>query len=107
MAGLPNLMHLGDELADFDDTAAVIDSLDLIATIDTAVAHLAGAMGKPTWILLPHAPEWRWMLDRDDTPWYPTARLFRQKRRGDWEIRHRTRAGVAFRLAARGISPPL
>jgi ADP-heptose:LPS heptosyltransferase len=95
MAGLPNLMHLGDELADFDDTAAVIDSLDLVVTIDTAVAHLAGAMGKPTWILLPHAPEWRWMLDREDTPWYPTARLFRQKRRGDWEsVIERVRASL-------------
>ena len=95
MAGLPNLMHLGDELADFDDTAAVINSLDLVVTIDTAVAHLAGAMGKPTWILLPHAPEWRWMLDREDTPWYPTARLFRQKRRGDWEsVIERVRASL-------------
>ena len=56
---------------------------------------LAGAMGKPTWILLPHAPEWRWMLDRDDTPWYPTARLFRQKRRGDWEsVIERVRASL-------------
>jgi ADP-heptose:LPS heptosyltransferase len=96
MAGLPNLMHLGDELADFDDTAAVIDSLDLVVTIDTAVAHLAGAMGKPTWILLPHAPEWRWMLDREDTPWYPTARLFRQKRLGDWEsVIERVRASLS------------
>jgi ADP-heptose:LPS heptosyltransferase len=90
------LMHLGDELADFDDTAAVIDSLDLVVTIDTAVAHLAGAMGKPTWILLPHAPEWRWMLDREDTPWYPTARLFRQKRLGDWEsVIERVRASLS------------
>jgi ADP-heptose:LPS heptosyltransferase len=96
MAGLPNLMHLGDELADFDDTAAVIDSLDLVVTIDTAVAHLAGAMGKPTWILLPHAPEWRWMLDREDIPWYPTARLFRQKRLGDWEsVIERVRASLS------------
>ena len=96
MAGLPNLMHLGDELADFDDTAAVINSLDLVVTIDTAVAHLAGAMGKPTWILLPHAPEWRWMLDREDTPWYPTARLFRQKRLGDWEsVIERVRASLS------------
>jgi ADP-heptose:LPS heptosyltransferase len=96
MAGLPNLMHLGDELADFNDTAAVIDSLDLVVTIDTAVAHLAGAMGKPTWILLPHAPEWRWMLDREDTPWYPTARLFRQKRLGDWEsVIERVRASLS------------
>jgi tetratricopeptide (TPR) repeat protein len=85
MAGVPNLVHFGDELADFDDTAAIIAALDLVVTIDTAVAHLAGAMGKPTWILLPHAPEWRWMLDREDTPWYPTMRLFRQHRLGDWK----------------------
>ena len=96
MAGLRNLIHLGDELVDFDDTAAVICSLDLVVTIDTAVAHLAGAMGKPTWILLPHAPEWRWMLDREDTPWYPTARLFRQKHRGDWgSVIERVRASLS------------
>ena len=96
MTDLPNLMHLGDEIADFDDTAAIIASLDLVVTIDTAVAHLAGAMGKPTWILLPHAPEWRWMLDREDTPWYPTARLFRQKSRGDWEsVIERVRASLS------------
>jgi hypothetical protein len=95
IAGLPNLVHFGDELADFDDTAAIIAALDLVVTIDTAVAHLAGAMGKPTWILLPHAPEWRWMLDREDTPWYPTARLFRQHRRGDWEtVIERVRASL-------------
>lgn len=96
MAGLPNLLHFGDQLADFDDTAAIIAALDLVVTIDTAVAHLAGAMGKPTWILLPHAPEWRWMLDREDTPWYPTARLFRQHRRGDWEsVIERVRASLS------------
>jgi ADP-heptose:LPS heptosyltransferase len=96
IAGLPNLIHFGDELADFDHTAAVIDALDLVITVDTAVAHLAAAMGKPVWILLPLVPEWRWLLDREDTPWYPTARLFRQKRRDDWEsVIERVRAPLS------------
>ncbi len=69
----------------FLDTAAVIANLDLIISIDTSIAHLAGALGKPVWIALKHVPEWRWLLERDDSPWYPTARLFRQKRSGDWD----------------------
>jgi tetratricopeptide (TPR) repeat protein len=72
-------------LRDFSDTAALIDQMDLIITIDTSVAHLAGALGKPVWILLPFNPDWRWMLDRQDSPWYPSARLFRQQRIDDWE----------------------
>ena len=74
-----------DELADFADTAAVLDSLDLVITVDTSVAHLAGAMGKPVWIMLTYYPDWRWLLDRDDCPWYPTARLFRQDETRSWE----------------------
>ena len=73
------------ELTDFADTAALVDSLDVIVSVDTAAAHLAGALGKPVWVLLPFSPDWRWLLDRDDSPWYPTARLFRQERIGDWE----------------------
>ena len=69
----------------FLDTAAVIETLDLVITIDTSVAHLAGALGKPVWVALKHVPEWRWLLERADHPWYPTARLFRQERRGDWD----------------------
>ena len=68
----------------FVDTAAVMKALDLVITSDTAVAHLAGALGVPVWVALPAVPDWRWLLDRDDSPWYPTMRLFRQTRAGDW-----------------------
>jgi len=71
-------------IRDFADTAALIAHLDLIITVDTSVAHLAGALGKPTWVLLPFAPDWRWLTDREDSPWYPTMSLFRQTRFGDW-----------------------
>ncbi len=74
-----------DLLKDFADTAALVANLDLIISVDTAVAHLAGAMGKPVWLLLPFLPDWRWMLDRPDSPWYPTMKLFRQKAPGDWD----------------------
>ncbi len=76
--------NLGEEFEDFTDTAAAIENMDLVVSVDTAVLHLAGAMGKPTWALLPFAPDWRWMLERQDSPWYPTMRLFRQKRPGCW-----------------------
>ncbi len=78
------LKDWSNELRDFADTAALLAQLDLLITVDTAAAHLAGALGIPTWILLQFAPDWRWMLDRDDSPWYPSARLFRQQVRGDW-----------------------
>jgi len=83
-ANLP-LVDWTQDISDFADTAALIGGLDLIITCDTSVAHLAGALGKPTWVLLPFAPDWRWLLDRADSPWYPTMRLFRQPRRGDWQ----------------------
>ena len=69
---------------DFASTATLMEQLDLIITIDTAVAHLAGALGKPTWLLLSATPDWRWMLKRSDSPWYPSMRLFRQAKPGDW-----------------------
>jgi tetratricopeptide (TPR) repeat protein len=72
------------DLNDFADTAALIGNLDLVITVDTSVAHLAGAMGKPVWVLLPSNPDWRWMYDRADSPWYPTMRLFRQGKAKDW-----------------------
>ena len=83
--GLENVLRdSGADLSDFADTADVVSGLDLVISVDTAVAHLAGALGKPVWIMLAHAADWRWMRDREDSPWYPTARLFRQTRRGSW-----------------------
>jgi hypothetical protein len=81
------------EFQDFADTAALVENLDGVIAVDTAVAHLAGALGKPVWILLPFAPDFRWLMDRSDSPWYPSARLLRQSSPGDW-------MGVVNRLAA-------
>jgi tetratricopeptide (TPR) repeat protein len=78
------LIDYTEDIEDFSDTAGIIMNLDLIISVDTAVAHLAGALGKLVWTLLPFAPDWRWMLNRDDSPWYPTMRLFRQPSPGDW-----------------------
>jgi hypothetical protein len=78
------LIDLASELNDFATTAAVIANLDLVITVDTAVAHLAGAMGKTVWALIYSPPDWRWLLDREDSPWYPTMRLFRQASPGEW-----------------------
>ena len=78
------VLHAGDAFADFSDTAALCVLMDLVISIDTSVAHLAGALGVPAWVLLTWAPDWRWLLDREDSPWYPSMRLFRQKARGDW-----------------------
>jgi ADP-heptose:LPS heptosyltransferase len=79
-----NVMVLDGELGSFDDTAAVVSALDVVISADSSPAHLSGALGKPTWILLPFSPDWRWLLARSDSPWYPTARLFRQESIGDW-----------------------
>ena len=91
------LIDVAEDLRDFADTAALIANLDLVIAVDTAVVHLAGAMGTPVWTLLPFAPDWRWLLDRTDSPWYPTMRLFRQPSPGDWGS---VIQGVASELAA-------
>ncbi|MFZ5908194.1 MAG: tetratricopeptide repeat protein [Nitrospirota bacterium] len=78
------LLDYTDDLHDFSDTAALIENLDLVISIDTSVAHVTGALGKPVWVLLPFVPDWRWMLGREDSPWYPTMSLFRQPALGDW-----------------------
>jgi hypothetical protein len=95
---------LGDDLGDFLETAAVLRNLDLVITVDTAVAHLAGALGVPVWVALPYSPDWRWLLEREDTPWYPTMRLFRQARPGDWEEVFQRMAGA---LRAGDIEGPV
>ena len=80
-----DLIDWTNDLVDFADTAGLFANLDLVITVDTAVAHLAGAMGKPVWVILGRIPDWRWMMDRADSPWYPTMRLFRQPATGDWK----------------------
>jgi hypothetical protein len=83
--GRAPLFNIGPELRDFADTMAVLDCLDLVVSVDTSVVHLAGAMGRPAWVMLPFAPDWRWLLDRSDSPWYPTLRLFRQSADRRWQ----------------------
>ena len=78
------LVPASNAIRDFADAAGLVEQLDLVITVDTAVAHLAGALGKPAWVLLPFSPDWRWLLGRADSPWYPSVRLFRQRRIGDW-----------------------
>ena len=105
VAATPNLTWHGDHLADFDDTAALVSALDLVIAVDTSVAHLAGALGVPTWLMLPYACDWRWLEDRDDSPWYASVRLFRQPRPDDWDG---VIARIAEHLAAfsRPAAPP-
>jgi len=78
------LRDLSEELADFEETAALMTGLDLVVTVDTSMGHLAAALGRPVWIMLAKAADWRWLLDRSDSPWYPSVRLFRQDRPGNW-----------------------
>ncbi len=80
-----HMTDLSNDLTDFGETAAVIENLDLIVTVDTSMGHLSGALGKPAWIMIPKAADWRWMLDRSDSPWYPSVRLFRQDKPGGWQ----------------------
>ena len=98
-AGL-DLIDIMDHVTDFADTAAVIKNLDLVITVDTAVAHLAGGLGAPVWVLSRYDGCWRWLLDREDSPWYRSVRLFRQKAPGAWDdvVRDVTEALAGFRI---------
>jgi hypothetical protein len=102
--GRAPLINIGAEIADYDDTMAILDNLDLLVTVDTSVAHLAGAMGRPAWIMLPRAPDWRWLLDRADTPWYPSVRLFRQRVSRRWDD---VAQAMAAELATRRWDDPI
>jgi ADP-heptose:LPS heptosyltransferase len=94
-AKLTNVVDYRGRVRDFADTAAILSHLDLVVTTDTAIPHLAGAMGRPVWVLLSDNADWRWLLDREDSPWYPSARLFRQQRPGDWDgVLGRVRAAL-------------
>jgi hypothetical protein len=98
----PEVLDVSAELQSFAGTAALLDALDLVLTVDTSVAHLAGAMARPLWIMLPWLPDWRWMLDRADSPWYPSARLYRQSKAKDWDgVTARVRADLADLVSAR------
>ncbi|WP_034204550.1 tetratricopeptide repeat protein [Burkholderia cepacia] len=99
------VLSFADALTDFSETAALVDTLDLVISVDTSVAHLAGALGRPVWVLLPRVPDWRWLLERDDCPWYPFARLFRQARPGDWPAAVE-RVAAALGEAARTRAQP-
>jgi len=103
---LCNIENLDSQLNDFADTAAIVAQLDLVITVDTAIAHLAGAMGKPVWLLLGNHQDWRWMQERDDSPWYPTMRLFRLSKSGDWdELFQRVFAAIEATLTEWRNSP--
>jgi ADP-heptose:LPS heptosyltransferase len=97
--------QLGQEFSDFADTAAVIALLDLVIAVDTSVAHLAGAMGNAVGILVPFRPDFRWMLDRTDSPWYPTMRLFRQSAIGDWDGPLERLRGELTAVGSRPVKP--
>lgn len=98
-AATPKLVDPRGLIGDLADTAAIMAQMDLVISADTAAAHLAGSLGRPLWLLLPAVPDWRWLLHREDSPWYPTARLFRQRVAGDWEE-------VIARVAAALAAPP-
>jgi ADP-heptose:LPS heptosyltransferase len=80
-----NILNLSQEIEDFEDTAAICKCMDLVISVDTSVAHLAGAIETPTWILLPYSPDWRWSVNKQTTPWYPSVKLYRQKADRLWE----------------------
>ena len=92
----PPILDVAADLTDFSETAALISALDLVVSVDTSIPHLAGALGRPVWVMNRFDPCWRWLQDRTDSPWYPTARLFRQPSMGDWDrVLAEVRAGLA------------
>jgi ADP-heptose:LPS heptosyltransferase len=97
------ITDLAPALGDFGKTAAAIAALDLVICVDTAVAHLAGALGKPVWVLIAQGNDWRWLHERTDTPWYPTMRLFRQGRHRNWQPAVRAMVDALTNLAGRGV----
>ena len=103
LANLGPITDLGPELGSFSETAAVIEALDLVITVDTATAHLAGGLGKLSWLMLPFIPDWRWMLDTDESPWYPCLRLFSAEGIDSWPtVIERMTAALHDDLAPRG-----
>jgi tetratricopeptide (TPR) repeat protein len=106
LRGRPSVVQIGDEFRDFADTAAALAVLDAVISVDTAVAHLAGAMGKPLLLLLPFAADFRWLRERQDSPWYPTARLYRQPEFGDWDsVIEQLGRDLQFHLATQAVLP--
>ena len=101
-----DLIHSDQTYTDFLETASVITQLDLVIAVDTAVAHLAGALGKPVWTLIQHSPDWRWLMGREDTPWYPTMELYRQAERNQWELPVRCVAESLRRLSVSTLANP-
>lgn len=106
LPALPMIHVHHHEICDFADTAALINAMDIIISVDTSVAHAAGAMGKATWILLPSAPDWRWLIDRDDSPWYSSVKLFRQNHSGDWSsVIQKVRTALLEQFLSKEIDP--
>jgi hypothetical protein len=101
------ILDYTDDLQDFADTAALIDNLDLVVTVDTAVAHLAGALGKPVWLMTPFDPDWRWLLHRNDSPWYPKMKIFRQTARRNWNSVSKALSDSAFEIQDLISDPPI
>ena len=100
LASRPDIVQVGEALEDYADTAGLCAALDVVVSVDTSVVHLAGALGRPTWLLLPHFPDWRWEMEGDRTRWYPTMRLFRQPRTGDWSaVASAVRNEIMLRMA--------
>jgi ADP-heptose:LPS heptosyltransferase len=104
MLAQTGIVDLTSHLVDFAETAALVSCLDLVISVDTSVVHLAGALGRPIWTLLPYTPDYRWLLDRDDSPWYPTMRLFRQAEARDWgQVLDRVRGDLVEQVSAFGL----